>query len=117
MRTKGVTMQDIAREAGVSQSAVSMILNQKTHSFPTETIEKVLAAAARLNYNFRAVPKAAAGTDILVLAPQMTSPYFSTMLQSIDRSAIPQGIHVVSACTYHSPEVEENFLQMAVKRE
>lgn len=117
MRTKGVTMKDIAREAGVSQSAVSMILNQKTHSFPTETIEKVLATAAKMNYNFRAAPRVSTCTDVLVLAPQMTSPYFSTMLQSIDRSAIPQGIHVVSACTYHSPEVEENFLQMAVKRE
>ena len=116
MRTKGVTMNDIAKEAGVSQSAVSMILNQKTGSFPVETIEKVHAAAAKLNYNFRVVPKADASTDILVMAPQMTSPYFATMLQSIDRSAIPQGFHVVSACTYHSPEVEKNFLQMAIKQ-
>ena len=115
MKTKGVTMKDIALEAGVSQSAVSMILNQKTDSFPVETIEKVLATAAKMNYNFRSVPKATS-SDILVLAPQMTSPYFAFMLQSIDRSAIPQGFHVVSACTYHSPEVEENFLQMAVKQ-
>lgn len=117
MRTKGVTMKDIAREAGVSQSAVSMILNQKTSSFPTETIEKVLSTAAKMNYNFRTVPKTSTSTDILVLAPQLTSPYFATMLQSIDCSAIPQGIHVVSACTYHSPEVEETFLQMAVKQD
>ena len=45
MRTKGVTMQDVAKAAGVSQSTVSMILNQKSSSFPTTTIEKVLAAA------------------------------------------------------------------------
>ena len=43
MRTKGVTMQDVAKAAGVSQSTVSMILNQKSSSFPTTTIEKVLA--------------------------------------------------------------------------
>ena len=117
MRKKGVTMTDIAREAGVSQSAVSMILNQKAHSFPAETIERVLAAAAQLNYTFHAKPKPSTSHDILVLAPQMTSPFFSTMLQSIDRSAIPQGLHVTAACTYHSPEVEENFLQMAVNQD
>ena len=116
MRKKGVTMNDIAREAGVSQSAVSMILNQKTASFPAETVDRVLATAARLNYISRSEPLPPSSTDILVLAPQMTSPFFSIMLQSIDRSAIPQGIHVVSACTYHSPEVEETFLQMAVKQ-
>ena len=53
MRTKGVTMQDVAKAAGVSQSTVSMILNQKSSSFPTTTIEKVLAAATALNYQFR----------------------------------------------------------------
>lgn len=116
MRRKGATMNDIAREAGVSQSTVSMILNHKTDSFPAETIDRVLAAAAHLNYSFRTESSLPTSTEILVLAPQMTSPYFSTMLQSIDRSAIPQGFHVVTACTYHSPEVEEAFLQMAVKQ-
>ena len=116
MQKKDVTMKDIAREAGVSQSAVSMILNQKTTSFPTETIERVLATAARMGYSFRAGNRPAAGNNILVLAPQMTSPFFSSMLQSIDRSAIPQGIHVLSACTYHSPEVEETFVRMAIKQ-
>lgn len=116
MQKKAVTMKDIAAAAGVSQSAVSMILNQKTSSFPTETIERVLATASRMGYTFHAGTKSAVGSDILVLAPQMTSPFFSNMLQSIDRSAIPQGIHVVCACTYHSPDVEENFLRMAVKQ-
>lgn len=117
MCAKGVTMKDIAREAGVSQSAVSMILNQKTSSFPTETIERVLSTAAKLNYNFRTTPKTSTSTDILVVAPQMTSPYFATMLQSIDRSAIPQGLRIVAACTYHNPEMEESFLQMAIKQD
>ena len=116
MQKKDVTMKDIAREAGVSQSAVSMILNQKTASFPSETIDRVLSTAAKMGYSFRAGSKPAAGNNILVLAPQMTSPFFSSMLQSIDRSAIPQGIHVLSACTYHSPEVEETFLHMAIKQ-
>ena len=50
MRNKGVTMNDIAAATGLSQSAVSMILNQKSNSFPVATIEKVLSTAAAMNY-------------------------------------------------------------------
>lgn len=116
MHKKSVTMKDIAIEAGVSQSAVSMILNQKTASFPNETIERVLATASRMGYSFNAGARSTADRNVLVLAPQMTNPFFSGMLQSIDRSAVPQGIHVLSACTYHSPEAEAAFLRMAVKQ-
>lgn len=46
---KGVTITDVAREAGVSPTAVSQIMNDKG-SFPRETRERVLAVASRLHY-------------------------------------------------------------------
>ena len=45
MSGKRVTMRDIAEMAGVSQSAVSMILNQRYDAFPEETVQRVLEAA------------------------------------------------------------------------
>lgn len=48
---KKVTTIDIARRAGVSQSTVSMILNEKEGvSFSPETKEKVLKAMKELGY-------------------------------------------------------------------
>ena len=42
MNRKKVTSTDVAKKAGVSQSAVSMILNKKYNvSFSRETIERV----------------------------------------------------------------------------
>ena len=46
-----ITSTDIAKEAGVSQSTVSMVLNKKYNvSFSKETIDKVEAAAKKLGY-------------------------------------------------------------------
>ena len=45
------TMADIARLSGVSQSTVSLVLNQKgSRAIPLETAERVLAAARELHY-------------------------------------------------------------------
>ena len=109
MRTKGVTMQDVAKAAGVSQSTVSMILNQKSSSFPTTTIEKVLAAATALNYQFRRTAPPPSNSTVLVIAVQTTNPYYSAMIQGIDRAAI------ITACSYHNPALESAYLQMALE--
>ena len=51
MRKKKTTSTDIAKAAGVSQSAVSMILNKKYNvSFSKETVEKVEQIAKELGY-------------------------------------------------------------------
>ena len=115
MRTKGVTMQDVAKAAGVSQSTVSMILNQKSSSFPTTTIEKVLAAATALNYQFRRTAPPPSNSTVLVIAVQTTNPYYSAMIQGIDRAAITQSISIITACSYHNPALESAYLQMALE--
>ncbi len=114
MRTKGVTMQDIAKAAGVSQSTVSMILNQKSSSFPSATIEKVLSAASALNYQFRRTTPPPSNNTVLLVSVQPTNPYYSTMLQGVDRAAASQNITVVTACTYHNPALEGSYVQMAL---
>ena len=48
---KKVTSVDVAKEAGVSQATVSMVLNKKyKDSFSNETNHQVREAAARLGY-------------------------------------------------------------------
>lgn len=53
---KKVTTKDIADYVGLSQSAVSMILNNKTNvSFSDSTRQKVLDAAKELGYQKRKI--------------------------------------------------------------
>ena len=116
MRTKGVTMRDIAAAAGVSQSAVSMILNQKSHSFPAATIEKVLNTAAEMNYQFRRTAPSASSRSVLVISVTPSNPYYTSMLQGIDRDAVQQQITTVAAFTYHNPELEAACVRMALNQ-
>jgi len=55
-RTKRVTMSDIAREVGCSQSTVSFVLNgNNTVSISEETKGRVIGAARKLGYNLAQV--------------------------------------------------------------
>ena len=84
--------EKIAAAAGVSQSAVSMILNQKSHSFPAATIEKVLNTAAEMNYQFRRTAPPASSRSVLVISVTPNNPYYTSMIQGIDRDAVQQQI-------------------------
>ena len=53
MGNRKITSSDIAREAGVSQSTVSMIINKKYNvSFSKETVKRVEETANRLGMLF-----------------------------------------------------------------
>src|SRR5690554_5085916 len=113
---KKPTLEDIAKIAGVSRTAVSMILNEKKDvSFHEDTIRKVLTAADTLGY----VKKETASTlknpfydkTILVLTPTVTSPYYATLVQAIEQEAYKNGIRIITQNTFRDGERESSFLR------
>lgn len=50
MTNKKVTIKDVANDSGVSITTVSQILNGNGARFSGKTVEKVLVAKERLNY-------------------------------------------------------------------
>ena len=113
-----ITMQDVARLAGVSQTTVSLILNQAwpgRASFPQETIDRVYAAAEQLSYKPKHAPLPEQNSKtIMVLMANPNNPYYTAMLSSIEDACYSGGYQVVSCCTYHNMEVEQQYLQMAM---
>ena len=89
MKYKKTTTTDIARQAGVSQSAVSMILNRKKNiSFPEETIRRVLDAAEKLNYQIKTKKPENDGPHIIaVMVPTLANPYYPALLQTVKAEA------------------------------
>lgn len=89
------TIYDIAREAGVSITTVSNILNNKGR-FKPETVARVLEAVERLKYcpNFAAKSLAARRTNTVALSALLTSEsfdplnlqYFGAIAQAVSRS-------------------------------
>lgn len=118
MRQKKPTMADIARLSGVSQSTVSLVLNQKgSRGIPLETAERVLAAAQQLHYTKPQRSQSrrnGAEHPVLVLVSDLTNPYYSFILHELELAAAPYGLHLVCCNTYHRVEKENAYLDMAL---
>lgn len=116
MEKKKITSSDIAKEAGVSQATVSMILNKKYNvSFSKETVEKVEQIAGRMGYS---VPKRRVRKDgksrklIVVFCPTLTNPYYVMLLQGIEEVAKENGYGVFVCNTQRELKIEDQYLKM-----
>lgn len=95
------TSVDVARRAGVSQSAVSLVFGGKaTGRVGKQTQEAILHAARELDYH----PNSAARTlrsgrsRLVVLAvPDVSNPYFAAVLQGAEQAARKHGYAVMLA--------------------
>lgn len=114
-----VTTRDIAREAGLSQSTVSMILSgRKDAKFTAETIERVKNTADRLHYHYQKkdTKKENRSKDtILILCPSLSSQYYTTLIQVITEYAQKRQLHTLIAHTSRSMEIEEYYLHLAAE--
>lgn len=84
---KRVSIKDVAKEAGVSVTTVSHILNQNETRFSKETVQKVLLAKDRLGYIPNKNAQQLRGQTrklIGVVLPNLTNPFFSAMMQRMD---------------------------------
>lgn len=113
-------MKDIARKAGVSQSSVSLILNKNENaSFTEETIKKVFKAASELHYQipYSMIRKKATRT-IMVITVNISNPYYTMLIQSIEKEANAHDFSILIRNAYRSPEMEaaciENALELGV---
>lgn len=109
--SKKVTLADVSRAAGVSQATASMILNRRDGvSFAEETVAAVFTAAEALQYKTASGRRSASGNPeretILIVAPNVTNPYYSTLIQAIERSAAEKGCATCIRTTYRSLENE-----------
>lgn len=108
-----VTLMDVAREAGVSLATASRALNGSTRQVRPDLAERVLAAAAALNYSANAQAQAMARgrTNVVgLLVHDIADPYFSSIAAGVMRAAEARRLIVVMASTGRSPERELEYL-------
>lgn len=112
---KKVTLAHVAKAAGVSQATVSMVLNGREGvSFADETIAAVFAAAESLGYRgARRATGCANVPSVLVVAPNVTNPYYSTVIQAMQQAAALKGYATSIYTTYRSLESELAALRLA----
>ncbi len=105
---RDVTLQDVAREAGVAVSTVSRALaNPDRVSAPTR--EHVQAVAARLRYRPNRIAQAlpSGRTRILaLLVPDITNPHNFGLIRGAEAQARAAGYTLVLGDTQESPDLE-----------
>lgn len=112
---KKATSTDVAKLAGVSQTSVSLILNNNDKiAFSQETRDKVLAAAKELGYQppKRKNKKITSLTGrILVLVPTLTNYYYTEVLQYIQVYLNQHGYQALICNSLRSKEIELSALK------
>lgn len=111
------TLSDIALATGLSQATVSMILNDKSGmSFSEDTVRKVNEAAKELGYirpgQKNKARKIFNGKTIAIFSPNVTSPYYATLIQSIEQAAYNENYNTFILTTYRDIDREIDALNM-----
>jgi LacI family transcriptional regulator len=109
------TLKQIAELSGFSQASVSMILNNRTDvSFSEETVRLVHSAAEKLGYARRGDEgrkRRFFGENLVaVLCPNVTNPYYASLVQAIEQAAWEKDFQVLAMNTYRSAEIEARNL-------
>lgn len=115
-----ITSYDVARAAGVSQTTVSLVLNQVAQaSISDETRQRVVAIAEQMGY----VPDASARalvrgrTQIIgVVVTTLDDPFIGSLVQTIESAALDHGYAVVLASSNDIPEREIAAAKMLQSR-
>ncbi len=95
-----VTMRDVARAVGVTQSTVSRILNNAPLAVPVapQTRERVLEAARRLGYRPNPMARALRGAPTMLLGAivrDITDLFFAGAIEAVSTAARQRGYNVV----------------------
>lgn len=113
---KKATSSDVAKLAGVSQSAVSLILNENEKiTFSNETKERVFEAARQLGYTLPVRKKKKVGARVLlVFTPTLVNTYYTDLIQYVEEFVRPLGYYVHVCNTFRNPELERYYLETLV---
>jgi LacI family transcriptional regulator len=121
---KHVSIKDVAKEAGVSTTTVSYVLNHKpSQTISAETTERVWRAVSTLNYvpNLNARSLTSQKTNLIgVVIPQtepgkefmFANPFYGELLSSIEYTARRNGYHLLLS----GPAPDQSYVNIARNR-
>lgn len=110
---RGTTIQEVAQEANVSKSTVSLVL-QGSGLIRSETAARVMEAARKLGYVYNrgaADLRRQGSRTIGVLINDLMNPFFAEVLIGLERKLVDAGYSVLMAHTGESLERQEKVLR------
>jgi LacI family transcriptional regulator len=116
------TMNEVALEAGVSQTTVSLVLNEVNSArFSADTRKRVLAAAERLGYRTTRRRGASRGGSegliAFVVDEISTDPWMALAMDGIREKAWERGLTVAAVATRGNGEAERAFFRQLLRED
>lgn len=108
------TIKDVAKKAGLSVSTVSRYLNDHPY-ISDEKKKRIKDAMDELNYSPSMVAtqlRSKKGTMIGILVSRITNPFFSYLVDSIEKNSKLLGYNVLVMQTYDDPAAELKMLEL-----
>ena len=120
-RPEAVTMRDVARAAGVSQSTVSRVLTPTSTSLPINeaTRRRVLAKVKELGYHPNQYARSLRGKKshmLAIMVADITNPFYHPLVRAVQDVAVQHRYDVMIANTDHTREKEELFFESVLRR-
>src|SRR4051812_1959781 len=112
------TIIDVAREAGVSTTTVSHVING-TRSVAEPTKQRVLAAIQRLSYEVNSLAqslKSDRSQTIGLLVTDISNPFFTSLVRGVEDVANQAGYSVMLCNTDENPDKELTYLRMLQRK-
>lgn len=119
MANQPVKLDDVAKEAGVSKTTVSRVLNQRGYLSKT-TVAKVQAAMAKLNYRPNVIARQLYKQEtklVGLIFPTINDPFFSQLEASLEEELYQRGYKVLLGNSQNNPAKERNFLRQLLNRQ
>lgn len=114
-----VTIYDVAKRAGVSTATVSKVLNGNGR-VSKETIARVEGIIAELQYHpniFASALKNNRTYTIGLLVPDITNPFCSKLIRTIEDEALSQGYSILIGSTDNMTEREMKLVKMLMRKQ
>ncbi len=107
-------LADVAKEAGVSPTTVSRVINNYGY-LSAKTKGKVHAAMAKLNYQPNSLARSLHGkkTNLIgVIFPSISNPFYAELIEKIEKKLFNQGYKVILCNSADNKEKEQDYLRM-----
>ena len=111
--SKGVTITDIAKKAGVSTATVSRVLNNTDYPVSPELRKRITKLAEEMNYVpnlFGKMLKGVASRDIGILLPTLVNPFYAHVVMGIEHKCREYDMNPLFCSGGNSIAMEQKYL-------
>jgi LacI family transcriptional regulator len=122
MKSKKVSLADIAQSLGVSKTLVSMVLNGKgdENGISKKTQERVMGLAEQLNYKpnqFARGLRIGRSNTIGLIVSDISNPFYSKLARAVEDAVSEAGYNLMICSSDESEEKEIKLLEMLINKQ